>query len=68
MKWFCKISHRWSYSVIKRNIKNGIITVNRRRCLRCNKVECQSLLNGLWWESSLTKEEKRDINLKNLGL
>ena len=68
MKWLCKIRHKWQYTPTKKSLKVGQLITIRRRCLRCDKVEIQSLLDSSWYRAKPTKEELREINLKKLGL
>ena len=73
MSWLCKIRHNWSYSTEKINIgkKKGSdahITLNVRMCKRCYKKQSQELIGELWFDASLSKEEIREIRLKELGL
>jgi hypothetical protein len=46
----------------------GHLTIQRRRCLRCYKIESQSLTSVKWEEVKPTIKELRDINLSKLGL
>ena len=68
MKWLCKIRHKWKYTPTKQPLKVGHITIQRRRCLRCDKIEVNSLIDDSWYLAKPTKEELREINLKKLGL
>lgn len=68
MKWLCKIRHRWHYSPQKKPLKVGHLTIQRRRCLRCDLVEVQSLIDTTWYKATPTKVELREINLKKLGI
>lgn len=68
MKWLCKIRHRWHYTPTRQSLKVGQLILIRRRCLRCDKVEVQSLIDDSWYVTNPTKEELREINLKKLGI
>jgi hypothetical protein len=68
MKWLCKIRHKWYYYDNKVMLGIGHLTIQRRRCLRCYKIESQSLTSVKWEEVKPTIKELRDINLSKLGL
>lgn len=68
MKWLCKIRHRWHYTPTKKPLKVGQLILIRRRCLRCDKIEVQSLIDNSWYKAKPSVEELREINLKKLGL
>ncbi len=72
MSWICKIRHWWSYSTEKVNIgkkaSGNHITLNVRVCKRCYKKQRQELNSEIWFDVDLSKEEIREIKLKELGL
>ena len=68
MKWLCKIHHRWYYSPHNTPLKVGHLTIQRRRCLRCDLIEVQSLIDTTWYKATPTIDELREINLKKLGI
>lgn len=68
MKWLCKIRHNWNYSTMKVNLERGHISIHRRLCQRCGKCQKQSLETTKWFDTKLTQDEKRELNLKKLGI
>ena len=71
MKLLCILSHRWNYGEEKvpvgKQYSGSHITIQKRICKRCHQK--QRLLDGtLWCDVALTKEELREIKLKELGL
>ncbi len=79
MKILCKIRHNWKFSTEKWSIgKRGRparepgtdnhITLNVRICKRCYLKQRQELNGEIWFDVALSKEEIREIKLKELGL
>ncbi len=78
MNW-CSIKHKWEYKkedIIYERIGAGysLIKVNNipistevRICKRCHKKQRMGI-RGYWIEWDLTKEEEREIRLKELGI
>ena len=79
MNW-CSIRHKWVYkkeNIIYEKISSGYskvifpelnpISTEVRLCKRCHKKERMGI-SGYWIEWDLTKEEERDIKLKELGI
>jgi hypothetical protein len=72
MKILCKIRHNWKFSTEKWSIgkpgSDNHISLNVRVCKRCYLKQRQELGDGLWFDVALSKEEIREIKLKELGL
>jgi hypothetical protein len=79
MNW-CSIKHKWEYKkedIIYKRIDTGYfsfplktevpISTEVRICKRCHKKERMGI-RGYWIEWDLTKEEEREIRLKELGI
>ena len=78
MNW-CSIKHKWEYKkedIIYERIGTGysFIKVNNipistevRICKRCHKKQRMGI-RGYWIEWDLTKEEEREIRLKEIGI
>lgn len=69
LKWLCNINyHRWCYYTNQTPLRVGQLIIMKRKCKRCHKIECQSLVTGNWHEVLPTREEMRDIKLDDLGI
>ena len=79
MNW-CSIKHKWEYKkedIIYKRIDTGYfsfplktevpISTEVRLCKRCHKKERMGI-RGYWIEWDLTKEEEREIRLKEIGI
>ncbi len=78
MSW-CLIKHKWEYKkedIIYKRIDTGYssfplneipISTKVRLCKRCHKKQRMGI-RGYWIEWDLTKEEEREIRLKELGI
>jgi len=79
MNW-CSIKHKWEYKkedIFYKRIDTGYfsfplktevpISTEVRICKRCHKKE-RMCIRGYWIEWDLTKEEEREIRLKELGI
>ena len=77
MNW-CSIKHKWEYK--KEDIfyerisiggsfltKGAILSTEVRLCKRCHKKQRMGI-SGYWIDWDLTKEEEREIKLKEIGL
>lgn len=53
---------------MKVNLEIGHISISRRLCQRCGKCQKQSLETTKWFDTKLTQDEQREINLKKLGI
>lgn len=79
MNWKCLFRHRWEYSKVTlvhyidygpKNKREREYTSTVRICERCSKKQRKTLNPNrpTWIEMNLTKSEKRDKKLKELGL
>jgi len=77
MNWKCLFKHDWKYSNEKHlvSMKGSYvhrmeIVVNVRICDKCYKKQRRSQMpnKSNWIDLSLTKAEKRDMKLKQLGI
>lgn len=77
MNW-CSIKHKWEYK--KEDIfyerisiggsfltKGATLSTEVRLCKRCHKKQRMSI-SGYWIDWDLTKEEEREIKLKEIGI
>ena len=80
----CLIKHKWIYKVEDIILLQGVYTsykvtkpTNVRFCERCHKKQksrwssldsLKELRNSDWIDSGLTKSEKRDKKLKEIGI
>jgi hypothetical protein len=71
MNWKCKLlGHDWKYSDRKVviNQSGGHLTFKNRLCKRCYLKQQQNIVSEKWNDIELTKDEIRDIRLKELGI
>ncbi len=79
MNW-CLIKHKWEKKkedIFYKRIDNGYfyyklktevpISTEVRLCKRCHKKQRMGI-RGYWIDCDLTKEEEREIKLKELGI
>lgn len=71
MSWKCKaLGHNWEYSDRKViiNTNGGHLTFKNRLCKRCYLKQEQNFVSEKWNDISLSKDEIREIKLKDLGI
>ena len=75
MNWKCLFGHKWTYSKQNFNLVEIFgtdrinVDMSVRICKKCYKKQRKTeTINPVWKDVSLTKSEKRDKKLKELGL
>ncbi len=71
MSWKCKLfGHRWKLETKKViiNKNGGHITLKERNCKRCYLKQNKSILNDIWYDTPLSKEELREIKLNKIKI
>jgi hypothetical protein len=71
MSWKCKVfGHKFEYSDRKViiNTSGGHLTFKIRLCKRCYLKQQKNIVSNKWNDIELTKDEIRDIKLKDLGI